>query len=119
MIELVSMIYISQNEFFDSIFLVLYVFLFLGLLVAFVLLLVYLCSTDSHKTRRIVPWALLTAAIVNFLIAFWIFLYIQAIYSYDKVYIQNYDKDVYSSEGAPITPSENGDQNRGGKNYTR
>ena len=103
------MIYISQNEFFDSIYVVLYVFFFLGLLVAFVILLVYLCSTDSHKTRRLVPWAILTAAIANFLIAFWIFLYIEAIYSYDKVYIQNYDKDVYSGSGAPDTPSYNGD----------
>ena len=66
-----------------------------------------------------VPWAILTAAIVNFLIAFWIFLYIQAIYSYDNVYIQKYDSDVYSDSGAPDTPSYNGDQNRGGKHYTR
>ncbi len=52
----------------------------------------YLVQRDSPSTRSIIPWSLIIAAIVSFLIVIWIIVYILYIYKHDKVYIVYYDK---------------------------
>ena len=95
-----------HNEYFEPIYMQVY----LGLLgiyaVALGLYLAYLVSKDGPCSRCLVPFAVLLAALVNFAIVTWIIVYIYKYYKYDKVYVttsynekQNkYDYEEWSKE---------------------
>ena len=74
-----------DNEYYDPIYMQVY----LGLLgiyaVSLGLFLAYLVSTDGPCSRCLVPFAVLIAALVNFAIVTLIFVYIYHYYKYDKV----------------------------------
>jgi amino acid transporter len=79
--------------------------------VAVVLYIVYFFMKDSQKSRKLVPWALGIAAVVNFLIVVWVIVYISFIYKRDKVYVtsgkkvnevgDDDDSDWHNDEDSP------------------
>ena len=85
-----------------------YIFLVVLLFIAANIYFYYLVAKDSPETRALVPWALLAAGIVSFLIVFWIIYYICAMYPGDKVKIVKYsrgdseddDEDSYDEDTA-------------------
>ena len=81
-----------------------WVFLYLG--VALVLVFYYLFAKDSPSSRRVVPWALLIAAVVNFLIVMWIASYISLLYPYDKVYVRKSKNNYFNDEELPYNSYE-------------
>lgn len=93
LIECYQLVEICMNdEHFGFEYSCVYSFLLFGLFVALFLHMYYWVSNDSHAVRSVVPWAFLTAGIVNILICLWIIIYICGIYSYDMVYLAHYDK---------------------------
>jgi uncharacterized BrkB/YihY/UPF0761 family membrane protein len=78
---------IGTNDYFDKYYFWVYLALVIALFVAVFLYLVYLMAKESPKTRDLLPWALLIAAIVNILMAVWVICYICFLYQGDKVMI--------------------------------
>ena len=78
---------------------------------AVVLYIVYFFMKDSPTSRKLVPWALGIAAIVNILIVIWVIVYISVIYKRDKVYVtsgkkmedklDDDDSDWHNDEDSP------------------
>lgn len=91
--ELLEMIVIFDNEYFDSTYGVVFALILVILFVAVVLGLIYLFGADSPGTRALIPWCLLVGAIAAFLLAFWACIYICGMYDHDKVYVQGKDGD--------------------------
>ena len=51
------------------------------------LFIIYFVTSDSHESRRSLPFALFAGYVANSLILLWTIIYIGAIYEYDKVYV--------------------------------
>ena len=104
--EIFMTVDILVNENFDGVYGVIYAIIVSVMFVAVVMILYYFCARDSPSSRAVVPWAFLIAAIVNTLLFFWIIIYITAIYSKDKVYITQYEKnddhDLQEGESAVL-----------------
>ena len=83
-----------NNEYFDPIYMQVYLSLLGAYAVALFLYLAYLVSNDGPCARCLVPYAILLAGLVNVVIVLWIFIYIYKYYKYDKVYvITKWDED--------------------------
>ena len=93
-IEVINLIFISQNEYFDSVYPSIYGFILLPMVAAVALYIYYYSSRDSHSTRSNLPIALILATITSFLLVIWIIVYISAIYPKEKVYVNKWDKDT-------------------------
>ena len=85
------------------------------MLVAIVLFLYYYCAPDSKRSRAVLPYALLTAAIASGLIVIWIIIYISFIYKRDRVYVKKWDKDTDVTNDFRDPEQDNRRNNR----YTR
>ena len=93
-IEIINLIFISQNEYFDMVYPSIYGFILLPMVAAVALYIYYFSSRDSHSSRSNLPIALILATITSFLLVIWILVYIGAIYPKDKVYVNKWDKDT-------------------------
>ena len=71
------------NESFEVYFSCIYILLLIPLAIAAFQALFFLCAGDHYDFRRYVPTIFTTAAISNFLIFLWTFIYILALYNYD------------------------------------
>ena len=52
---------------------------------AIVFICIYLFGYDSRENRKFAPWAFLLAAVASFLLALWVFIYIETVYQEDIV----------------------------------
>ena len=105
-VETLNAVNISENEYFSKSYLQVYIALLIDYGVALVLVFYYLFAKDSPSSRRVVPWALLIAAVVNFLIVMWIASYISLLYPYDKVYVRKSQNNYFNDEELPYNSYE-------------
>ena len=96
-IEIFNWVLIYNNEYFESIYGVVYLSILLIHLGSAVLMLLYFVMDDSQKSRSFVPWSFLLAAISEMLIAIWITVFIYCIYDKPKVYIFAFERYDFSS----------------------
>ena len=89
--EVIRIVIVGLNKYFDPIYLWVYVALGVALLVSVVLVCYYLFARDSKESRAIVPWAFLISAVACFLIVCWIIYYIFFMYEKNDVYVASYD----------------------------
>ena len=89
--ELVQAILISENVYFDQEFPIIYLLLLLPMVLAIGFFIDFYIKDTPEKRKRVREGFLL-AAISSLLIALWIIIYISCIYSYDKVYVREYDR---------------------------
>ena len=105
-VEILNAINISENEYFSKSYLQVYIAILIDFSVAVILVLYYFIAKDSPSSRRVVPWALLIAAVVNFLIVLWIASYISLLYPYDKVYVRKQQNNYFNDEELPYNSYE-------------
>ena len=79
-IEFFKAYYFYNNQDFDKIFSVVYVFIIIPYFVAVIFLFVYLIASDGRDTRAYIPWCILTASIVSFILVAWVIIYFCFIY---------------------------------------
>ena len=90
--EIVQIILISLNPYFDTYFWVVYLLLLIPLVYAISIFIEYYLREESPETRKRIPEAFIFAAIASFSIVFWIFIYVAVIYPYEKVYVSGQDR---------------------------
>ena len=100
LVEMVNVIMIKENEYFDIIYFLLMVFFIAPLGLGAVLYIVYYALDDSHKSRRLLPFAIFCAFVSNYLMFIWTLLYISAIYPEDKVYVISGYNNKYDENNA-------------------
>ena len=83
-----------------------YIAILIDYSVALGLVFYYLIAKDSPSSRSVVPWALLIAAVINFLIVMWIASYISLLYPYDKVYVRKSQNNYFNDEELPYNNYE-------------
>ena len=91
-LELAFLIYelvvIENNTFFDNSFGLIYFVLLLPFLFSIVIFVVFFFNYKDKSTRAWIPEALLVAAITNFVIIIWLFIYISTMYEYKSVAVE-------------------------------
>ena len=92
--EIINVIFIAENENFDKLFAIVYGLLLIFEVLAIVAVLYYWVSDESHNARKQLPWAAILAAVGSFAICIWIIIYIAGIYPYNKVYVNNWDRET-------------------------
>merc|ERR1719329_1472679 len=80
--------YINDNENWDPIYFQVYVVILVLIFVSVVLVGIWLFPKDSATTRAILPWGFLVFAIANFILFFWVFIYLVLIFPSDEVYVE-------------------------------
>ena len=85
--ESLNLYFIADNENFDVSYPVVYGIILIALLVAAIMYLVYFIRDDSPQTRALLPIAILISIIGQFVLAFWIILYISCIHPDSIVYV--------------------------------
>ena len=83
----------SDNDYFDPIYLWVYIPLLCILGIAAVLAFLFLVWPNSKLPRSFLPPAFMIALIANILMLIWTITYMTTIYKYDKAYVQTYDHD--------------------------
>mmetsp|Transcript_8292 Transcript_8292/g.13867 ORF Transcript_8292/g.13867 Transcript_8292/m.13867 type:complete len:152 (+) Transcript_8292:23-478(+) len=89
--EVIQIILISNNFYFDPVYPMVYALLLLPMAYS-IGTFIYFYMNDTPGARERAREGFIFAAIANFLIALWIIIYITQIYPYDKVYIKEYDR---------------------------
>ena len=79
-VEVIELIIIDKNEYFDKVYPVIYCFIIIVWLIAAIIGVYYLVTTDTPQSRRWLPDVFLTASITAFSLGLWILLYIMAVY---------------------------------------
>ena len=91
-IEIVNIIWITNNENFDPIYGQVYLICVIILVIASILFFIYLVIPDCPTGRAFLPWVFLIAFFGAILICFWILIYICFIYKKDKVYVDAHER---------------------------
>ena len=87
-VECMNAYYINDNENWDPIYFQVYVVILVLIFVSVVLVGIWLFPKDSATTRAILPWGFLVFAIANFILFFWVFIYLVLIFPSDEVYVE-------------------------------
>ena len=98
-LEILNVVAISQNDYFESTYMNGYLAVLGIFLVAVALAIIYLIVPDSKWSRELVPWAFIIASIASYLIVIWIVTYIGFMYPYNSVYVKKSEEDIYYSSG--------------------
>lgn len=93
-LEILMLYFITQNDYFDKIYPMVYFLILLPLFAAAGLFIYYYATKDSPFARSNLPIALILAVISSFLLFFWILIYILAIYPRDQVLVGKFDKET-------------------------
>ena len=109
-IQILEVIFILTNEYFDNVFGMVYLLILIPLFVAVLMYMFFYCTKDSKSSRSIVPWTFLLAAFTSFFLVIWITVYICVIYNREKVYVNKWDNET--------TPSFDENETKSGK-YTK
>ena len=85
-----QIIYLTEifiNPYFSVWYGIGYLIILLVFTTAVILIAIFLFAKDSKENRKLAPWAFLLAAAASFLLALWVFLYIECVYREEIVKI--------------------------------
>ena len=97
LLETINLVIITQNEYFDSIYPLIFGVLLIFYFTAAAFFIYWFCK-DSQTSRGYLPMALIFAAIGALCLGLWIIIYICCIYPHKQVYVNKYDRKQYFSE---------------------
>ena len=106
MMALLNVIQISDNDYFDSIYLSVYIVALCILGLAAILAFLFLVWPNANLPRSFLPPAFLLGLIANVFMLIWTIVYMTTIYKYDKAYVQTYDHDSGLEESGEQKPAQ-------------
>ena len=78
-----QVIYLTEifiNPYFNICYGIVYLIILLVFATAVVLIAIFLFARDTKENRKLAPWSFLLAAVSSFLLALWVFLFIETIH---------------------------------------